>query len=60
MGGLAYPDSKKIPKNKSKKKYHLRSKSSNKFSVKSRSTNVTSDYPNSNIDENINYNYNNN
>ena len=35
MGGLAYPDSKKIPKsNKSKKKYLLRSKSSNKFSVK--------------------------
>ena len=55
-GGLAYPDSKKIPKSKSKKKYHLRSKSS-KFSVKTRSTNNT-DYPNSNIDANINYNFN--
>ena len=56
MGGLAYPDSKKIPKSKSKKKYHIRSKSS-KFSVKTRSTNNT-DYPNSNIDANLNYNLN--
>ena len=55
-GGLAYRDSKKIPKSKSKKKYHLRSKSS-KFSVKTRSTNNT-DYPNSNIDAIINYNFN--
>ena len=54
MGGLAYPESKKIPKNKSKvkNKYHLRSNSSNKFSVKTRSTNTT-DYPHSNIDANI-------
>ena len=58
MGGLAYPELKKIPKNEKKKKYHLRSKSSNKISVNLRSTNYT-DYPNSNYDGNIKKNINN-
>lgn len=58
MGGLAYPELKKIPKNEKKKKYHLRSKSSNKISVNMRSTNHT-DYPNSNYDINIKKNSNN-
>ena len=59
MGGEAYPELQKIPKNDNKKnkKYHLRSKSSHKFSVNMRSANGA-EYPRSNFTTNTNFNYN--
>ena len=57
MGGEAYPELEKIPKNKTKKPYHLRSKSSHKFSVNMRSPN-NSEYPRSNFTTKSYFNYN--